>query len=728
MAEYKEIDSVAVIELKNPPANALSKALVTGLNNGVKRAIDNPRIKSIVLIGNGQHFSAGADITEFPRVADVTSKQGVSLLTVGDVIESCNKPVVSAIHGVCFGGGLEIALFSHYRLAVQSAKLGFPEVSLGILPGANGTQRLPRVVGFEVAMDMIVSGKPVSAPQALQYGILDKIVDGDLLTAAVQFAKTLNTVPHDRRLKNVPVPNSENANKHFEEKLAKIKQKQRGYIAPINCLKAVKASVDLPYSEGVTKEFQLFMELMSSAQARGQQYSFFSERAATKWYLSASKNYKVSKDIPVKTAGVIGAGTMGSGIAVSLLTSGIPVILVEQDSKNLERGIELIKSILQGGVKLKRMTQSQMNQILQILQPTTKIEDLQSVDLIIEAVFENLKLKQELFSKLDKICKRDTVLCSNTSTLDIDKIAKSTSRPEKVVGTHFFAPAHIMPLLENVYGNHTSAETIATVMKLSKKIRKIPVLVKTCHGFVANRTFFEYSQELRFVVEEGLLPNEVDDILEDFGMPMGVFKVNDLSGIDVGWRIRQEQAIANGFNLTTNTRYINGERYCAIADKIFQAGRYGRKTGKGWYQYDKPGGRVAMVDPNVNNIILNHCKELGLTRRKISTQEVIERCMFAAINEGFRCLEDGIASKPEEIDTIWLHGFGFPRYRGGPMFYASQVGLRKVYERIKYYQKHFPETSHWIASEMLQRIAESGRNVPISEWTKFNPTPTSSRL
>ncbi|KAK6165801.1 hypothetical protein SNE40_022645 [Patella caerulea] len=722
MVDYRTVKSVAVLEVNNPPVNALSYNVRQGLQDGIERANKDKEIKSIIIIGKGRTYPAGADISEFSK-----PHKGPNLIEVGLGIESSRKPVISAIHGTCLGGGLEIALFSHYRIALESAKVGFPEVALGLLPGAHGTQRLPRVAGMAFAMEIITSGRHVSAREALQHGILDKLVKGNLLSESLDFAASLPfSVPHNRRLRNVPAKGAENADRIFEVALNKVKQKQNGFIAPINCLKAVKAAL-LPYEEGAKIERELFMELLTSGQAKAQQYVFFAERAATRWYVSNEKNQKKCSAVPVKTTGVIGAGTMGSGIVVTLLRAGLPVILVEQDSQNLERGVNMIKGILQGSVNLKRMTSQQMNKCLQQLTPAQSLDSLHNVDLVIEAVFENLKLKEEIFGKLDEICKQQTILCSNTSTLDIDKIARATKRPDKVIGTHFFAPAFVMPLLENVYGTKTSGETIATVMNLGKTIRKIPVLVKTCHGFVANRMLARYQTEASFLLEEGCLPHEYDQVMEEFGFPMGAFKVGDLSGLDIGYRIRQELAKANGYTVTTDTRYIQGERFSSLADKLYELGRLGRKTGKGWYKYDRPGAKEAFVDPDVTDIILKHCKDAGIIRRKISTQEIVERSMYSSINEGFRCLEDGVASKPEDIDVIWLHGFGFPRYRGGPMYYASTIGLAEVYDRICYYHKTFPESSYWVPSDLLRKLATSGRNIPMSDWSTA-ATVNKSRL
>jgi 3-hydroxyacyl-CoA dehydrogenase len=463
----------------------------------------------------------------------------------------------------------------------------------------------------------------------------------------------------------------------------------------------------------------LFRELMSNAQSAALRYSFFADRSAPRWKLPGGASIANTKPGVVKSVAVIGAGTMGSGIAVCLIRAGFPVLLVEQNDKLLQSSLVNIGKILQDSVKLNRLTVDQRTECLRILRGITSIDTLTDVDLVIEAVYENLKLKQELFAKLDKICKPSALLCSNTSTLDIDKIASATNRPDKVAGMHFFAPAYIMKLLENVYGAQTSPSTVATIMDVGKKIGKVTVLAKTCDGFVANRMNRMLGNEATFLLEEGALPQDVDRVLEDFGMAMGVFRVSDLSGTDIGWLIRQERAKEMNIELTYQTRYLNGERYSSLPDRLYEHGRYGQKTGKGWYRYEKPFARTAYPDPDINDIIINHCNSLGIKRQVIPPQDIIERCLFAAINEGFRVLEEGVAEKPENIDVIWQYGLGFPRFRGGPMFYASQVGLKKVYERVCHYHEAFPYSSYWVPSDLLRKLAQHNTEVPIDQWANY---------
>ncbi|XP_062574450.1 peroxisomal bifunctional enzyme-like [Saccostrea cucullata] len=680
--DYSVQGSVAVLEVNNPPVNALSHGVRLGLKTGVEQASRDRNVRSVVIIGKGQTFPAGADIREFGK----PSKEPW-LTEVGMAIEASPKPVVAAIHGTCLGGGLEIALFSHYRIAVPSARVGFPEVALGLLPGAGGTQRLSRLTGLPVAMDMISSGRHVPIKKAKEYGIIDEIVTGDLMKAALKFAQSIQGRPlKDRCLMFKVVPNADKLEEFTSAAMAQVKKKYKGYEAPVVCIQTVRASAELPYEEGMKLERDLFLQLQGSGQARAQQYAFFAERAVSRWVMPGG-SYKTAKPLPVRSTAVIGAGTMGSGIAVCLLSAGLPVYLLEQNEK--------VCMILN-------------------FKPTLNYSDLKDVDLVIEAVFENLDLKRDVFSKLDKICKPSAILCTNTSTIDINRISTATSRPDKVVGTHFFAPAYHMRLLENIYGTQTSPDTVATVMKLGKTINKVPVLVKSCHGFLANRMNGPFNTESLFLVEEGASPQEIDQVNEDFGMPMGPFKVRDLSGIDISWRINREVAKALGTTITKETKFLGGNRYCGLNDDFFEKGRYGRKTGKGWYLYEKVGGKIPTVDSETEEIINSYRQRRGIIKRKITPQEIFERQFYSCINEGFRILEEGICNTPEEIDISWIYGFSYPKFRGGPMFYASQIGLKRVYDRICHYHETCPYSIHWVPSRLLKKLAEN--DVPFSQW------------
>uniref|UniRef100_A0A2C9KW95 Peroxisomal bifunctional enzyme n=1 Tax=Biomphalaria glabrata TaxID=6526 RepID=A0A2C9KW95_BIOGL len=711
MVDYRVDNQFAVLEINNPPVNALSSDVTIGLYDGILKALQDDSVQAVIIIGKGKVFCAGADITAFSKPI-----KGLGITDVGHAIESSSKPVISAVYGVALGGGLEIALFCHYRISDKKAKFGFPEVQLGLLPGAEGTIRLPRLTGLPVAMEIITSGRQLSAQEAVKCGIVDKIVENDLLQEAKTFATSIIGKPLDSlRLRTKKVKNADLVDKCYDDALKEVKRKYKGLIAPVSCLKTIRGSATLPYDAAAQLERSLFTELITSSQSAALRYSFFAERSAAKWRLPNGASSANTKPGTVVSAAVIGAGTMGSGIAVCLLRAGIPVILVEQNEKLLKAAQTNIDQIFRGSVQLGKMTLEKRQECLRMLQGTAQLEKVKDVDIVIEAIFENLKLKQEVFAKLDKICKPTAFLCSNTSTLDIDKIASATSRPDKVAGTHFFAPAHIMRLLENVYGSKTSPETVATVMELGRKIGKVSVLSKTCDGFIANR-MNKIGVEAVYLVEEGASPYDIDQIMEDFGMSMGVFKVLDLSGLDVGWRIRQEQAKALGVNLTAETKYLNAERYCSLPDKLYELGRNGIKTGRGWYRYDPANPRKPIPDLDVLDIIQTHCQNLGIKRREITAQEVIERCLYATINEGFKILEENVAEKPSDIDVIWQYGFAFPRYRGGPMFYASQVGLRKVFERICYYHATFPYSKHWLPSDLLRKLASSTDEIPINQW------------
>ncbi|KAL3831886.1 hypothetical protein ACJMK2_023583 [Sinanodonta woodiana] len=712
MANYRNKGGVAVIELNNPPVNALSFEVRSGLMNALKRAHDDKDVKCIVIHGKGKNFSAGADIKEFGG----TKQQKPWITDACRLADESSKPVVAAIAGTALGGGLEVALFCHYRIGTPSCRVGFPEVQIGVLPGAGGTQRLPRLIGVKHSIDMITSGRHVMAEEALKLGILDKIVTDDIIEEGIQFAKSVVGIDVGGRiLRNRKVEDA--GSKVFDDEISRVKKKYKGYIAPLFCLKAIQASMQLPYDAGMEQELKLFQQLVSSGQAKAQQYTFFAERISARWQLPSGANSQTASPLPVKTAGVIGAGTMGAGIALCLITSGIPTVLVEQDQKFLEKGVKTVEGDLRGSVALKKMTAEQANKAISVLKTSVNLEDLHDVDLVIEAVYENLALKKEIFAKLDKICKSKTILCTNTSSLDIDTIAEATKRRDKVVGTHFFAPAYIMKLQENVYGKDTSAETVATVMALGKRIRKVPVLVGTCDSFVANRMLHPYATEALFLVEEGASPYEVDQALEDFGMPMGMFRVSDLSGLDIGYKVRKEAAKRRGIELTSDTRFVNGERVCLLANVLVEKGRLGIKSGKGWYNYGSPGKREATPDPEVLDTIEEYCRKYDIKKRKISSQEILERMQLAMINEGFKILEEGIVSKPEDIDIIWIYGFGWPKYMGGPMFYANEMKLKNVYRKIRDFHQNYPFSIHWTPSKLLARLSET--DLPISKWTSL---------
>ncbi|KAL4222996.1 enoyl-CoA hydratase isomerase [Mactra antiquata] len=545
-------------------------------------------------------------------------------------------------------------------------------------------------------------------------GIIDQIVTGDIIEEGIKFVKSkcnIDTSLVCLRMKTVKY--SGDLDDISEAAMTKVKSKFKGAIAPIVCVKSVINSAKMPYEKGIDTEKEHFQDLRHSSQSKAMRYAFFAERAITRWQLPSGGNYKTAKPLPVKTSGVIGAGTMGGGIALCLITSGIPCILVEQNQQFLDKGLEIVKAQLMRTVQLGKLSTEQAKKCFTMLKPTTNIEDLKNVDLVIEAVYEDLKLKREIFEKLDRICKSETILCTNTSSLHIDSIATATKRQSKVVGTHFFAPSYIMKLLENIYGTKTSAETVATVMKLGKTIKKVPVLVGSCTGFVANRMLKPYSEESMFMVEEGSSPQAIDQVLLDFGMAMGRFEVRDLSGLDIGFRIKREAARKAGVELSKNSRFFLGQRNCGLIEKLYEAGRMGKKNGKGWYKYESLNGKP-IVDPEVTMLIEEHCRSLGIERRNIGSQEILERMQYAMINEGFKILEEGLCTMAEEIDVIWIYGFSWPKYMGGPMYYASQIGLKKIYEKVCYYHKTFPYSMHWVPSSLLAKLSQI--DLPLSEW------------
>ncbi|EDV26706.1 uncharacterized protein TRIADDRAFT_63801 [Trichoplax adhaerens] len=675
---------------------AFEKAFL--LNTVDTKCEQDRRIRVIILIGKGATFPAGADITEFPKLVAGLMKDKTPTGLLCNGLDKISKPIVAAMHGTALGGGLELAMGCHYRIATRSTRVGLPEVALGILPGGSGTQRLPRLVGAEMAMDLISSGRHITALEGFRIGVIDKIVDEPLLDSAIDFAKAIADKPVADRME---------------------------------CIKCVSYSV-LPYEEGMKKEEQSMKVLMASYQARALQYSFFAQRSAPKWSLSGV-NSKNVKPIPVKTVGIIGAGTMGTGIAIALMTSKYRVVLLEVKKEYLDRGMKMIQSTLERNVKRGRMTKQQAKACSALVKPTLAYKDLSDVDFVIEAVFEALEIKKEVFRKLVKHCKVDidankflqsnAILCSNTSYLDIDKIASVVPSPDKVMGMHFFAPANIMKLVECIKGTKTSAETIATVMNLSLRMKKIPVLVGNCDGFVANRMLAPYAKEATFMVEEGALPHQIDDTLYDYGMPMGPLRVGDLSGLDIGYRDR----VGKGLTGPNAPKFENpllrqGQRYSLLGDILHDTGRLGQKTGKGWYKYEK--GK-AVVDPLVTEMIEKYCNEYGFSRRNITNAEIVERCFLSAANEGFKILEEGIALKPSDIDVIWQFGFGFPRHKGGPMFYVSNmIGLEKAYEKIQTYWEKHRDCRYWQPSNLLKQLVAN--KADISQFQKF--LPVSSRL
>jgi 3-hydroxyacyl-CoA dehydrogenase len=684
-------NGIAIITINNPPVNALSPGVPEGISEALDQIAQNATIEATVLIGGGRTFVAGADIKEFGKMTSGKAR-GAGLLPLLLKIEDSAKPVIVAIHGTAFGGGMELAMAGHYRVAVAAAQFGQPEVKLGLIPGAAGTQRLPRLAGVSKAVEMCVSGDPVNANEALKLGIVDRIIEGDLLAGALAFARevagkpALKTRERDEKLGNA----GENA-LIFSTARETAAKKQRGLLAPARAIDAVEAATKMAFEEGCKFEQKRFIECLFSEQSKSLIHVFFSEREAAK-IPDIPRRVNV---IPIHSAAVVGAGTMGGGIAMVLANAGFPVLLKEADQAALDRGLATIRSNYTNSVKRGRFSQQIAEERLKRITPTLVYDDFPSADLVIEAVFEGMALKKEVFRELDRVCKPGAILASNTSTLSIDEIASATARPESVIGTHFFSPANVMRLLEIVRGKASSKEVVATCMQLSKALGKVGVLVGNCRGFVGNRMFGPYRREAQFLVEEGASVEAVDQALSDFGMAMGPLATGDLAGLDVGWRIRKEY------------RHLEaaGIRQPFVEDRLCELGRYGQKTGAGWYKYDDQ--RRAAPDPAVGELIRKWVEETGTVQRQISTAEITDRCLYALVNEGVRILEEGFALRASDIDIIYINGYGFPAHRGGPMWYADAVGLKRVYDRICQFHRLHGEI--WQPAPLLKQLAEQGK-------------------
>jgi 3-hydroxyacyl-CoA dehydrogenase len=691
LVQLTKDNGIAVITINNPPVNALSPGVPEGISEALDQIVRDDSVKAAVLIGGGRTFVAGADIKEFGKMTSGKSR-GPGLLPLLLKIEDSSKPVVMAIHGTAFGGGLELAMAGHYRVAVPSAQVGQPEVKLGLIPGAAGTQRLPRLAGVAKAVEMCVSGNPVKAEEALKFGIVDRIIEGDLLAGAVAFAREAASKPARKtRERNEKLGNAAENAQIFSSARETAAKKQRGLLAPVAAIDAVEAATKLSFGEGCKLEQKLFIECLFSEQSKSLIHVFFSEREVNK----IPDVPKETPMIPIKSAAVVGAGTMGGGIAMVLANAGIPVILKDADQPALDRGLATIQKNYANSVQRGRFSQQVAEERFKRITPTLTYDDFSSVDLVIEAVFEGMALKKEVFKELDRVCRQGAILASNTSTLSIDEIAASTSRPASVIGTHFFSPANVMRLLEIVRGKAASKEVIATCMQLSKTLGKVGVLVGNCRGFVGNRMFGPYRREAQFLVEEGASVEAVDRALSDFGMAMGPLATGDLAGLDVGWRIRKEYRHLE----------VPGIRQPFTEDRLCELGRYGQKTGAGWYKYDDQ--RRATPDPLVAELIAKWVAEAGIAQRQISAAEIADRCLYALVNEGARILEEGYALRASDIDIIYINGYGFPAHRGGPMWYADTAGLKQVYERISEFQRQHGEI--WQPAPLLKRLAEQGK-------------------
>jgi 3-hydroxyacyl-CoA dehydrogenase len=690
-SSYSRQGAIAVITLDNPPVNGLGFELRSEVMAGLDQALADAAVSAIVLIGAGKGFSAGADIREFN-----TPKAGAepTLRTLIRAIEESSKPVIAAIHGAAVGGGLELALACHCRVATKGAQVGLPEVKIGLVPGAGGSQRLPRVVGLETALNMIVSGASVPSEQLKGTALFDALLDGDLLEGAVAFARKLSPEKPPRLVRDLPIeyPNAE-AFLQFARNA--VGAASKAYPAPLKCVDAVAAAVSKPFEEGLQIERELFLQLMQTSESKALRHAFLAERAASK-IPGLSENTPTR---PIRRAAVIGAGTMGSGIAMCFANAGIPVTVLEVKQEALDKGIATIRKNYEGTAKKGKMSAAQVEERMGLIRPTLSYADVAQADIVIEAVFEDMSVKLGVFKKLDEVMKPGAILATNTSTLDLNEIARSTRRPQDVVGTHFFSPAHVMKLLELVRGSATQQDVLATVMELSKKLKKTGVVSGVCDGFIGNRMLDRYLRQAMLMLEEGALPQQVDSALEQWGMAMGPFRMLDLAGNDVGWYIRKRHYAERP-----------QMKRSVIADRLCELGRFGQKTGAGWYRY-QAGKREAIPDPEVKELIEAYRKDMKVPPRRISDDEIVERCIFALVNEGAKILEEGIALRASDIDVVYLTGYGFPPFRGGPMFYADAVGLYRAVRSMKRFAANpLGDPDFWKPAPLLARLAAEGKS------------------
>jgi len=688
VVHFDVTDGVGVITIDYPPVNALGPGVAEGIIESLEKGEADPNVKAFVMIGAGRSFIAGADIRGFGKGRPKPKKRTY------DVLDPCTKPVVAAIHGYALGGGLENALACHYRIAVPSAKVGLPEVLIGIIPGGGGTQRLPRVVGPKAALDLIISGRHVPALEAKDLGIIDEVTEGDdreaLLEAALAYAKKVADVRPIPRVRDRTDRLAEATPEIFEAKRKEVARKTRGQPAVENAIKAVEAAVSEPFDDGIATERRLFGELETSDEAFAMRYAFFAEREIAR-LPGMPKKIETPE---INSIAVVGAGTMGGGIAMSFADAGLPVKLVDASSEVLEKGLERIKANYATSVKRGSLSQDEMDARFGRIEAVQAMEDIGDCDAVVEAVFERMPVKKEVFAKLDEVMKDGALLLTNTSALDIDEIANVTKRPEAVAGTHYFVPANVMKLFEVVNGSKTSRETLAAAMKLGRDINKISGYAGNCDGFVANRSRAPFNIEQGLMIEEGALPEQVDKVMVGFGYPVGPFAVNDMSGLDVSYDTRKRRAAAD-----PNYRGL------PITDRLVEKGRKGQKTGAGWYRYE-PGDRTPHVDPETHKIIKEVAEEQGFEQREFEDTEVLHRLLFSSINEICKILEEGKAIRASDADVMWLNGFGFPRYRGGPMYWGDTVGAMEIYNQIAAWHQRYGD--RWKPSELLREVAQSG--------------------
>lgn len=689
-AEYQVHGAVAVITLNNPPVNGLGLATRTAAVQGIQQALADEAVKAIVITGAGKAFSGGADIKEFNSPKALAEP---SLHTLIATVENSAKPVVAAIHSVCMGGGLELALGCHYRVALPGAQIALPEVKLGLLPGAGGTQRLPRVLGLEMALNMIVSGTPVASEKLAATALFDCVFEAgsDLLAQALAFAaKVADARPLPKvRERQVDYPNHE-AFLQFSRNT--VKAMAGPFPAPLECVETVAASVTRKFEDGLKFERERFLKLMQTTESKALRHAFFAERVA-------SKVPDVPADTPVrsiKQAAVIGAGTMGGGIAMNFLNAGIAVVLLETRQEALDKGMATIRKNYENTLKKGKLTQEKLDQRMALLTGTLSYGDIAQADIVVEAVFEEMSVKESVFRQLDSVMKQGAILASNTSTLDLNRIAGFTSRPQDVIGLHFFSPANVMKLLEIVRGAQTGKDVLATALALAKKLKKTGVVSGVCDGFIGNRMIEQYSRQAGFLLDEGALPEQVDQAIEKFGFAMGPFRMGDLAGNDIGWAIRKRRAVESP-EIT----------YSRSADLLCEMGRFGQKTGGGWYDY-KAGDRKAYANEQVNAMIVQHSADLGISRRQISDKEIVERLVYSLVNEAAHILQEGIALRASDIDMVYLTGYGFPLFRGGPMLYADTVGLSNVLAAMAQYARGY-QGGAWKPAPLLVELAAQGK-------------------
>ena len=692
-------NGIAILTINNPPVNALNAEERDAIREAVEHADNDPNIKAMVIIGSGRVFIAGGDINDFVKITSGLARRVPALLRLIEWIEDRPKPVIAAINGLALGGGLELAMGAHYRVAAPGTEVGQPEVKLGLIPGGGGTQRLPRLAGIQKAVQMCTEGNPIKVDDAIQLGIIDKLVEGDLLAGAVAFAREVIGKPTPKtRERNAKLGASGQNDSIFAGAREDVRTRQRAPKAALACIDAIEAATKMSFAEGCKVEQQRFEECLFSDESKSLIHAFLAERELGK----IPDIPRETATIPVNSVAVIGAGTMGGGIAMVFANAGIPVLIKDMDQAAMDRGLSNIQKNYATSVKRGRFTQQFVDERLKLIKPTLSYDDFANVDMVVEAVFEGMAFKKEVFAELDRVCKAGAILATNTSYLDVDEIASATKRPEAVLGMHFFSPANVMKLLEIVRAKAASKEVIATCLQLSKKLGKVGVLAGNCRGFIGNRMFALYRREAQFLVEEGADVQAVDKALVKFGMAMGPLSVADLAGLDISWRMRKE----------FRHQQKPGVRQPLAEDGLCEIGRYGQKTGAGWYKYDE--NRRAIPDPEVPVMVRKWAAAAGIPQREISVEEIVERCIFVMINEGARILEDGIALRAGDIDLVYLNGYGFPNYRGGPMWYADTIGLKKVYARVCEFHKQLGEA--WESAPLLAQLAKEGKT--FADYTR----------